>query len=117
MDECAKEFNRKNIIFVRNPNRKTGLILFKFDLTKECLKQFLISFTPSDFNEFVHGSIKNNIKTDPTSSVIRTREKYLGAPTSVGAFLFRQKIYVSHNTQKTDNVPALITLRRLMILK
>ena len=99
MDEYAKEFNRKNIIFVRSPNRKTGYIPFKFDLTKECIKQFLISFTPPDFNEFVHGSIKNKIKTNPTSSVIRTREKYLGAPTSVGAFVFRQKIYVSHNTQ------------------
>ena len=57
MDEYAKEFDRKNIIFVRDPNRKSLYIPFKFDFTREYIKQFLLSFSPSDFNKFVHESI------------------------------------------------------------
>ena len=34
MDKYAKEFDRKNIIFVRNPNQKSGYIQFKFDFTR-----------------------------------------------------------------------------------
>ena len=34
MDEYAKEFDRKNIIFIRDSNRKSGYIPFKLDLTK-----------------------------------------------------------------------------------
>ena len=34
IDEYTKEFDRKNIIFIRNCNRKSGYIPFKFDLTK-----------------------------------------------------------------------------------
>ena len=32
MDEYSKEFDRKNIIFVSVPNRKSGYIPFKLDL-------------------------------------------------------------------------------------
>ena len=41
MDEYANEFDRKNIIFFRDPNRKLGCIPFKFHLTKEYINQFL----------------------------------------------------------------------------
>ena len=58
MEEYAKEFDRKNIIFVRDPNRKSRYIPFKFDLTKECIKQFLLSFSPPDCNKCIHESIK-----------------------------------------------------------
>ena len=57
MDEYAKEFDRKNIIFVRDLNRKSWYIPFKFDFTREYIKQFLLSFSPSDSNKFVHESI------------------------------------------------------------
>ena len=33
----------KNIIFVRDPNRKSGYISFKLDLTKKYIKQFLLT--------------------------------------------------------------------------
>ena len=33
----------KNIIFVRDPNRKSGYIPFKLDLTKKYIKQFLLT--------------------------------------------------------------------------
>ena len=35
MDEYTKEFDRKNKIFFRNPNRKSEYIPFKFDLAKK----------------------------------------------------------------------------------
>ena len=70
MDEYAKEVHRKNINYVRNPNRKSEYIPCKFDLTKEYIKQFLLSFSPPNFNKFFHESNKDNIKADPTSSVI-----------------------------------------------
>ena len=60
----------KNIIFVRDPNRKSGYIPFKLDLTKKYIKQFLVTLLPLDFNKFVHESIKDETKTDPTSSVL-----------------------------------------------
>ena len=77
MDEYAKEFDRKNIILICDSNHKSGCIPFKFDLTKEYIKQFLLSFSPPDFNKFVHESIKDKIKTVPTSSIIGTQDKYL----------------------------------------
>ena len=67
MDEYAKEFERKNIIFVHDPNCKSGYIRFKFDFTREYIKQFLLSFSLPDFNKFVHESIKHKIKTDLAS--------------------------------------------------
>ena len=41
IDEYANQFDRKNIIFFRDPNRKLGCIPFKFHLTKEYINQFL----------------------------------------------------------------------------
>ena len=35
MDEYAKESDRKNKIFVRDPNRKSEYIPFTFDLAKK----------------------------------------------------------------------------------
>ena len=72
MDEYAKEFDRKNIIFICDSNRKSGYIPFKFDLTKKYIKQFILSFPPPDFNKFIHESIKDKIKTVPSSTVIGT---------------------------------------------
>ena len=68
----AKEFYGKNIIFVNDPNCKSKYIVFKFDLTKIYIKQFLLSSSPPDFNKFVHESIKDKIKTDLTSNVVGT---------------------------------------------
>ena len=99
MDDLAKEFDRKNIIFVRDPNHKSGYIPFKFDLTKEYIKQFLLNFSPPDFNKFAHESIKDKIKTDPNSKVIGTPDKYLQAQNSVAAFTYRENIYIVNNTQ------------------
>ena len=72
MDEQAKEFDSKNVILLGDINPKMGSIAFKFDLTKQYIKQFLLSSSPPDFNDFVHESIKDKIKNDPTSSVIGT---------------------------------------------
>ena len=71
---------------MRDSHRKSGYIPFKFDLTKEYVKQFLLSFSPPDFNKFVHENMKDKIKADPTLSVIGTREKYLREPNSLTAF-------------------------------
>ena len=93
MDEYANEFDRKNIIFFRDPNRKLGCIPFKFHLTKEYINQFLWSFFSLDFNKFVHEGFKDKIKTDHASSVIGTGDN------SVAALLFCQSIYIVNNTQ------------------
>ena len=39
-EEYAKESDNKNVIFMRDSNRTSGYIPFKFDLTKEYIKQF-----------------------------------------------------------------------------
>ena len=96
MDEYAKEFDRKNIIFIRDSIRKLGYIPFKFDLTKEYIKQFLLIFSPPDFNKFVHERIKDKIKTVPTSRVIGARDKYLRDWNSLGAFTYLETLYVPH---------------------
>ena len=75
-DEYAKEFDRKNIIFICHSYHKSEYIPFKFDLT-EYTKQFWLSFFAPDFNKFIHESIKDKIKTVPTSSVIGPQDKYL----------------------------------------
>ena len=98
MDEHAKEFDRKNIIFIRDSNRKSGYIPFKFDLTKEYISQFLLSFPPPDFNKFVYESIKDKSKTVPTSSVIGTKDKYLHAPNYAAAFVYLDKLYIPFAT-------------------
>ena len=99
MDEYAKEFDGKIIIFVCDSNRKSGYIPFKFDLTKEYIKQFLLSFSPPHFNKFVPESIKDKIKTGSTSSVIGTRGKYLKAQNAVAAFTYHENIYIPYNVQ------------------
>ena len=81
-----KNFDGKNIIFVCNINRKSRYIPFKFDLTKEYIKQFLLGFSPPDFNKLVHKSIKDKMKTDPTLRVIGTQDNYLKVKNSVAAF-------------------------------
>ena len=83
----------EKIIFIHDSNCKSGYIKFKFDITKEYIKQFLLSFSPPDFSKFVHESIKGKIKTVPTSSVIWTQDKYLHAPNSTAAFAYLKKIY------------------------
>ena len=88
MDESAKKIDRKNIIFVRDPNRKSRYIPFKFALTKEYIKQFLLNFSAPDFNKFIHESIKDKIKSDPTLGVIGTRFKYLKAQNYVARFKY-----------------------------
>ena len=98
-EQHAKEFYGKNIIFVSDPNFKSKYIVFKFDLTKIYIKQFLLSSSPRDFNKFVHESIKDKIKTDPNSKVIGTPDKYLQAQHSVAAFTYRENIYIVNNTQ------------------
>ena len=39
-EEYAKESDSKYVIFMRDSNRTSGYIPFKFDLTKEYIKQF-----------------------------------------------------------------------------
>ena len=102
MDEYAKEFDRKNIIFVRDPNLKSGYIPFKFDLTKEYIKQFLLSSSPPDFNNFFQEGIKDKIKTDPTSSIIWTQNKYFKAQNSVAASSYHKNIYIVNNKQTSS---------------
>ena len=99
MDEYAKKIDRKNIIFVRDPNRKSGYIPFKLDLTKEYIKQFLLNFPAPNFNKFIHESIKDKIKSDSTLGVIGTRVKYLKAQNYVARFTYHENIYKVNNTQ------------------
>ena len=99
MDEYAKKCDRKNIIFVRDPNRKSGYIPFKLALTKEYIKQFLLNFSAPDFNKFIHESIKDKIKSDPTLGVIGTRVKYLKVQNYVARFKYHENIYKVNNTQ------------------
>ena len=40
------------MIFVRDPHRKSGYIPVEIDLTKKYIKQFLLIFSPPDFNKF-----------------------------------------------------------------
>ena len=65
-EEYAKESDSKYVIFMRDSNRTSGYIPFKFDLTKEYIKQFLSISSPPDINKFVLENIKDKIKTDPT---------------------------------------------------
>ena len=60
----------------------------------------MLSFFPHDFNKFVHENIKDKIKTDPTLSLIGTRDKYLKTQNSIAAFTYHQNIYIVNNTQK-----------------
>ena len=103
MDEYTKQFDRKNIIFVRDSNRKSGCIPFTFHFTREYIIEFLLSFSPPYFNKFVHENIKDKIKTDPISRVIGTRDKYLKAQNSVAAFTYCEDIYIVNNTQTPSN--------------
>ena len=60
MDEYAnliekkliEKFDRKNMIFVRDPHHESGYIPVQIDLTKKYIKQFLLIFSPPDFNKF-----------------------------------------------------------------
>ena len=60
-----------------------GYIPLTFDLTKEHIKQFLLNFSPADFNDFVLKSIRDKTTTESTSRIIRTDVKYLKATNSV----------------------------------
>ena len=83
IEQYTKEFDRKNVIFIRDINRKSGYIPFKFDLTKEYIEQFLLSFSSHDFNDFVFKSIRDKTATEPSSCIIGTDQKYLKASNSV----------------------------------
>ena len=83
MDEYRKVFDSKNVTFFCDPNIKSGCTSFKFDLTKEYLKEFLISSSPPSFNKFVHESIINIVKTGPTLRAMRTQDKYLRNQNSI----------------------------------
>ena len=52
IEQYAKKFDIENKIFICDPGRKSGHIPFKFDLTKEYIKQFLLSSSPPDFNNY-----------------------------------------------------------------
>ena len=81
---------------------KSHIRVYSFQIwffTREYIKQFVLKFSPPDFNKFVHESIKDKIKTDPTSRVIWTRDKYLKAQNSVAAFTYREDVYIVNNTQ------------------
>ena len=97
MDEYRKVFDSKNVTFFCDPNIKSGCTSFKFDLTKEYLKEFLISSSPPSFNKFVHESIRNNVKTGPTLRAIRTQEKYLRNQNSCDTFPYLKTLYVPHH--------------------
>ena len=82
----------------------------QIDLKKEYIKQFLLSFSPSDFSKLVHESITDKIKTVPTSSVIGTQDKYLHAPNSTATFAYLKKIYIPFATlQPIQSSPIFIT--------
>ena len=82
----------------------------QIDLKKEYIKQFLLSFSPSDFSKLVHESITDKIKTVPTSSVIGTQDKYLHAPNSTATFVYLKKIYIPFATLRPiQSSPIFIT--------
>ena len=96
MDEYGKKFDSKNLIFFHDPNIKSGYTSFKFDLTKEYIKQFSISSFLPDFNKFVHESIKDKVKISPTLRAIGTQDKYLRDRDSLGASVHLETLYVPH---------------------
>ena len=44
---------------------------------KKYIKQFLLSFSPPDFNDFVLKSIGDKLTSEPTTCIISICEKYL----------------------------------------
>ena len=75
------------------------------------LKQFLLIFSPPDFNKFVYEIIKNKIKTDTTVCVIGTPTKYLKVQNSVASCTYREDICIVNNTQ----TPSIFTTSNLYL--
>ena len=108
IDTYAREFDRNNVIFVRkfdSSGISSGLIPFKFDFTKEYIKQFLLSTSPPSFKNFVQKSIESKTQT---SRVITTFTKFIKEKKGYyGAYINNGKTYFLSGDYAIDSyIPA-----------